>query len=138
MQCIANFAVLCVPGLLICQSISKETHAIEYFGFALWILSIVFETVADGQKLNFQKDKSHPRDAICNVGLWHYSRHPNYFGEWMVWNSLIVMSLKSWIEFEATLIHKCLIFYQLCVCSLAMYFCLTVWTGAVPAEHFSV
>ena len=138
MQCIANYGVLCVPGLLICQSTSKETHALEYFGFALWILSFLFESVADMQKLGFQKDRSHPRDAICNVGLWKYSRHPNYFGEWMVWNSLIVMSLKSWSDLEAPQLDKYLIFYQLFVCSLSMYYCLTVWTGAVPAEYFSV
>jgi len=34
-------------------------------------------------------------NQVCNVGLWSCCRHPNYFFEWMVWNSLIVASIPS-------------------------------------------
>ncbi|MDC1106886.1 DUF1295 domain-containing protein [Prolixibacteraceae bacterium] len=50
-------------------------------GTILWIIGFVYETVADYQLYKF-KIKS---KGICNVGLWSLSRHPNYFGEFMLW-----------------------------------------------------
>ncbi|MGV3619275.1 MAG: DUF1295 domain-containing protein [Archangium sp.] len=48
--------------------------------------AIVIETVADEQLRNFRR--SHPDGGICNVGLWSWSRHPNYFGEIGFWVGL--------------------------------------------------
>ena len=42
-----------------------------------------------------ESKKSGRKDGVCNIGLWQYCRHPNYFGEWMVWNSLVVATLPS-------------------------------------------
>lgn len=53
-----------------------------WFGIALWALGLVIETVADWQKYCF-KEKN--KQAFTNVGLWKYARHPNYFGEMLVW-----------------------------------------------------
>lgn len=96
MQAYANFAVLVIPGALICND-KNPIGPVEILGFAMWILSYVWESVADKQKLSFlvAKAKAKERNVVCNVGLWKYSRHPNYFGEWMVWNSLIVMTIPS-------------------------------------------
>ena len=35
------------------------------------------------------------KGGTCEVGLWRYCRHPNYFGEWCVWNSLVITTLPS-------------------------------------------
>jgi steroid 5-alpha reductase family enzyme len=96
MQAYANFAVLVIPGAIICND-KNPLNWIEIFGFALWNLSYAWESLADQQKLVFltKKAKAKERNVVCNVGLWKYSRHPNYFGEWMVWNSLIVMTVPS-------------------------------------------
>ena len=44
--------------------------------------------------------KEEKRNQVCNVGLWKYSRHPNYFAEWMVWNGLIITALPSWLALK--------------------------------------
>ena len=85
---------------------------IEYFGWILWLSSIAFEHTADLQKKKFVRDciENKIKNAVCDVGLWRYSRHPNYFGEWMVWNSLIITSIPSimalWQSSEETIITK--------------------------------
>ena len=57
----------------------------------------MFEHSADKQKKNFIKSCAEKKlsGEVCDVGLWSYCRHPNYFGEWMVWNSLIITSIPA-------------------------------------------
>ncbi len=49
----------------------------------LWSISLIGETLADQQLTSFTKDPQN-RQKTCQVGLWHYSRHPNYFFEWLI------------------------------------------------------
>ena len=137
MQAIANYAVLTVPIYIVCRD-KQEIQSVEILGFTMWILSLLFESVADNQKLKFALNKNNPRDAICDVGLWKYSRHPNYFGEWMVWNSLILVAIPSLINRQSSLQEKLQIAFAFFSVSASMYYCLSIWTGAVPAEYFSV
>ena len=110
----------------------------------MWLSAIIFEHTADIQKKNFVKDciKKNVKNTVCDVGLWRYSRHPNYFGEWMVWNSLIVTSIPSvlalWQTSDETLITKLGITWGLIMISWMMYQCLVNYTGAVPAEFYTV
>lgn len=53
MQCAANYLVLVLPCALVCQSKSEKTTPLEIFAFFLWISSMIFESVADIQKLKF-------------------------------------------------------------------------------------
>merc|ERR1712130_505523 len=86
------------------------------------------------------KDKV--KDAVCEVGLWRYSRHPNYFCEWMVWCSLALSSLPSLLAFcsaqQELLITKVGLSGGLLFVVHAMYQCLVNYTGAVPAEFYSI
>jgi steroid 5-alpha reductase family enzyme len=82
--------------------------------------------------------KAGRKGLVCNQGLWKYCRHPNYFGEWMVWNSHIIISLTSVFNLNIGILGKFLILMNLCLLSYSMWICLTVWTGAEPAEYFSV
>ena len=41
--------------------------------------------------------RQNKQNMVCDVGLWKYTRHPNYFAEWMVWNGLIIASIPSFI-----------------------------------------
>merc|ERR1712227_515069 len=97
-----------------------------------------------GQKRKFAVNckKNGISKAVCNVGLWQYSRHPNYFGEWMVWNSLVITSLPSLLslyqsEAESVLI-KVGFSCGLAAVSWCMYECLVNYTGAKPAEFYSL
>lgn len=57
---------------------------LTYFGVLLWLIGFLFETIADYQKFQFKKNKENATKFI-STGLWKYSRHPNYFGEVLVW-----------------------------------------------------
>ena len=63
-------------------------------GGALWILGFAFEAVADWQKKNFSELPEN-RDKFITTGLWAKSRHPNYFGEIVLWAGMAVMSFSS-------------------------------------------
>ncbi|HEY4976556.1 MAG TPA: DUF1295 domain-containing protein, partial [Gaiellaceae bacterium] len=58
-------------------------------GVALWLIGLVIETVSDAQKSAF-KGMEKNRGRFVASGLWKYSRHPNYFGEMLVWWGLFV------------------------------------------------
>lgn len=53
-------------------------------GWGLWVVGFLVEAVADAQKLTFRSDPLN-RGRFITCGLWRYSRHPNYFGEILMW-----------------------------------------------------
>lgn len=61
-------------------------------GAAVWLFGFVFEVVADVQKSRFRADPNN-RDQFIRTGLWAWSRHPNYFGEIMVWIGVALVAL---------------------------------------------
>ncbi|GAQ77797.1 hypothetical protein KFL_000030740 [Klebsormidium nitens] len=67
--------------------------AADYVGWVMWGVGFLFEVFADQQKLNFKKDRAN-KGRWCDVGVWGYSRHPNYFGELMMWWGIFVSSTR--------------------------------------------
>lgn len=65
---------------------------IGYLGIAIWLAGFVIEVVADRQKSNFKADPAN-KGRFINVGLWAWSRHPNYFGEIVIWIGMAVIAL---------------------------------------------
>lgn len=63
-------------------------------GIALWFLGFLFEVVGDEQLRRFKADPAH-RGRVCDVGLWKYTRHPNYFGEATLWWGLFLIALSA-------------------------------------------
>ncbi|KAJ7975216.1 3-oxo-5-alpha-steroid 4-dehydrogenase (DUF1295) [Quillaja saponaria] len=63
----------------------------DIIGWIMWSLGFLIEGTADQQKLNF-KNSPQNRGKWCDVGLWKYSRHPNYFGEIFLWWGIFVAS----------------------------------------------
>ena len=63
-------------------------------GLGLWAAGILGESLADHQLARFRADPAH-RGQVCREGLWRYSRHPNYFFEWLVWVGYGVFALAS-------------------------------------------
>jgi steroid 5-alpha reductase family enzyme len=61
-------------------------------GGVIAILGILGEAVADHQLLRFRRDPAN-KGKVCEVGLWAWSRHPNYFFEWCVWIGYAVYGL---------------------------------------------
>ena len=67
---------------------------IFFAGLFVFILGFSIEIIADHQKTIFRKDEKN-KDKFISTGLWAYSRHPNYFGEIMLWFGISVMSFSS-------------------------------------------
>lgn len=57
---------------------------IDLIGIAFWLTGMFFEVVGDYQLWQFKR-KPENRGKVMNSGLWHYTRHPNYFGEFLIW-----------------------------------------------------
>jgi steroid 5-alpha reductase family enzyme len=60
-------------------------------GAVLWAAGFLFETVADAQLARFKADPAN-RGRVMDRGLWRYSRHPNYFGESLIWWGLFLIA----------------------------------------------
>lgn len=75
-----------------------------WLGLALWLAGFGIEVVADRQKSAFRADPDNARRFI-NTGLWAWSRHPNYFGEIVLWLGIAVMAFPALLGWQlATLI----------------------------------
>ena len=70
------------------------TNAFFYIGLALFILGFAIEVMADMEKSAFKANQEN-KDKFITTGLWARSRHPNYFGEIVLWTGIAVMSFSS-------------------------------------------
>jgi len=140
-QGLANASFLAIPIFLISVSPLTQLALLEIIGFTIFVFSIVFETVADYQKLKFLKEmkRQNKKNMVCDIGLWKYTRHPNYFAEWMVWNGLIIASIPSYISlFDSEALWLwIMIGVALLYTSRIMYVTLVYLTGAIPSEYYS-
>lgn len=70
----------------------------DILGVAIWIAAVFGESIADLQLARFRANPAN-KGRTCRVGLWRYSRHPNYFFEWLHWFAYIPLAIQSpwWI-----------------------------------------
>jgi steroid 5-alpha reductase family enzyme len=66
-------------------------QAVDLIGWLMWAVGFMIEGAADQQKLSFKKSPEN-RGKWCDAGLWKYTRHPNYFGEILLWWGIFVAS----------------------------------------------
>ena len=71
--------------------------ALVVIGALVWLGGFVFESVGDWQLARFKAEPAH-QGMIMDRGLWRYTRHPNYFGDFCMWWGLFLISLGSWVE----------------------------------------
>ncbi|WP_116811646.1 DUF1295 domain-containing protein [Steroidobacter cummioxidans] len=86
--------ILTVPLLIACLNPKPSLHVLEAAGVAIWLVGLIGESLADGQLAAFKRNASN-HGRVCDVGLWRYSRHPNYFFEWTIWIGYAVFALAS-------------------------------------------
>lgn len=110
-----------LPALIVSRNPYPQLRPLEYAGVALWVLGFWGEARADSELRRFKADPDN-RGQVCRSGLWKYSRHPNYFFEWLIWVGWAIFALASpegWIALA---------------CPLAMLFFLYKVTG-IPATE---
>ena len=83
---------------------------LDAVGVAVMVFGLVFETVGDAQLAAFKSDAGN-RGRVMNAGLWRYTRHPNYFGEFCVWWGfyLIALSAGGWWALVSPLLMSVLL-----------------------------
>ena len=109
-------ALLCVvlsgPFLFPALNRRADLSWVEFVGCGLWLAGMIGEATADAQLSAFKKNPaSHGR--TCRVGLWGYSRHPNYFFEWIIWMGLAVFALGSPLGFIGLLSPALILYFLL-------------------------
>jgi steroid 5-alpha reductase family enzyme len=102
-----NFPLLSLPivfifqGVLIwlislpiqfAQASTAQLTAFDWLGVALWAIGLAFEAVGDWQLARFKADPNN-KGKVMARGLWRYTRHPNYFGDALLWWGLFCFAL---------------------------------------------
>ncbi len=118
----AAWAVLfAFPMLSVALNAEPMWGLLDVLAILIWLTSIVGASIADAQLAAF-KSRPDSHERVCNVGLWRYSRHPNYFFEWLQWWAYALVAIGSpwwWVALAGALI---------------MLFFLLKVTGIPPAE----
>jgi steroid 5-alpha reductase family enzyme len=115
-------ALLSISVALAGHNPNPTVRVQDLVGLVLLLGAIVGETVADHQLTVFRSNPSN-RNAICDIGLWAWSRHPNYFFEWLFWVGFSVIAIDlsgqnpyGWLSLAAPIV---------------MYWVL-VWVSGIP------
>lgn len=97
---------LTVQFIIIANNPSPNISILEMAGMAVWLISVIGQTISDTQLNAFKNDPAN-KGKVCQVGVWNYSRHPNYFFEWLIWISYLLFALSAeggWIAIFAPMI----------------------------------
>jgi steroid 5-alpha reductase family enzyme len=118
-------AFLALPFALAASDTSTRFHWNEYLALGVVLVGVCGETLADSQLARFKRDSAQ-RGKVCDTGLWRYSRHPNYFFEWVIWCGFGLWAIQAPWGVLALL------------CPALMLFLLLFVTGVPPAEAQSL
>ncbi len=101
-----------IISLPLLAAITAQTHLspLDVAGITLWVLGMTFESVGDWQLAAFKSDPRN-RGKVLEHGLWRYTRHPNYFGEFCIWWGyyLIALSAGGWWSLPAPVLMTVLL-----------------------------
>jgi steroid 5-alpha reductase family enzyme len=101
-QAQAGFVVVfSLPFVFTALNDHPRLEPLEWAGTAVWLIGLFGTAVADRQLARWRADPAH-RGKTARTGLWNYSRHPNYFFEWVTWCGFALVALAApwgWIGF---------------------------------------
>ena len=92
LQAIAVAVIMLPVSYLLDRENAPGVGAWTVAGVVVWLAGLLVEAAADAQKSAFKADDAN-RGRFITTGLWRYSRHPNYFGEILVWWGLFVYAV---------------------------------------------
>lgn len=81
-----------IPLLIAARNPTPTWTICDLVGMAVWLVAIAGEAIADRQLSAFRRNPDH-RGKVCREGLWRYSRHPNYFFEWVHWWAYVLLAV---------------------------------------------
>jgi len=86
--------IVMLPSNLFFTNEPKNISVLSVVGIVVWLVGLAIETIADYQKYSFINDIKNKGKWI-DIGIWKYSRHPNYFGEIMLWFGVYLFTLSG-------------------------------------------
>ena len=95
-----------LPAWVVANDPSGALDVWVVLGVLVWFVSLAGESLADRQLAAFRAEPAH-RGKVCQIGLWRYSRHPNYFFEWLHWFSYPLIALgapQQWLAWLGPLL----------------------------------
>lgn len=92
--------VILLPALMALLSDSMTFTAVSFAGVLIWATGLLIEATADWQKYQFSQKPTNKNKWI-ETGIWRYSRHPNYFGEILVWIGVYLFVVSSLTPLQA-------------------------------------
>ena len=84
--------IISLPIIVVSMAQNQPISPFVLIGCIIWLIGFVFESIGDYQLMLFIKQRQNKSD-IMQTGLWKYTRHPNYFGEVLVWWGIFIMVL---------------------------------------------
>lgn len=118
-------ALFLIPVIIAMESPKPFGNLIDIIGLVIAVLAMIGEAISDRQLAAFRARPSN-KQGVCQSGLWRYSRHPNYFFEWLHWFAYTFLALGSslaWLSW---------------IGPIAMYLFLRFITGVPYAERSSL
>jgi steroid 5-alpha reductase family enzyme len=104
--------LLGLPFLLAAWNPRPGLHPLEWVAVVLWLGAWLGEALADRQLQRFKARPDAPGHT-CRAGLWRYSRHPNYFFEWLVWVAYLLLALPAPLGWAAVLCPALMLYFLL-------------------------
>jgi steroid 5-alpha reductase family enzyme len=118
--------ILAISIIVAAHNLNPDLRIQDLIGLVTLTVAIVGEALADHQLRTFKRVNAN-RDAVCDIGLWRWSRHPNYFFEWLSWLAYPIIAVDfagdypfGWIALAAP---------------LCMYWVLVHVSGIPPLEE---
>jgi steroid 5-alpha reductase family enzyme len=117
--------LLAICILLAARHPASGIRLVDWVGVLILAVAIGGEGIADAQLKRFKANPAN-KGGICDVGLWGWSRHPNYFFEWLVWAAFAVMA----VDFSGAYLWGWLALFG----PISMYWLLVYVSGIPPLE----
>lgn len=111
--------VIALPLMQVNASNSSELLPADFIGAAVWLIGFLFEAVGDGQMMRFKNNPAN-KGKIMRYGLWKYTRHPNYFGEALLWWGIFIIAAGAGNIFISVISPVALTYLLLRVSGVAM------------------
>jgi steroid 5-alpha reductase family enzyme len=88
---VAAMLVMITPVQIVGAGPDRPLTYLDFIGLAVWVIGFYFESVSDYQLFKFTQDPAN-KGRVMQSGLWRYSRHPNYFGEVLMWWGIFLIA----------------------------------------------
>jgi len=98
------------PAIIVMSSNQNIFNSFTIFGSILWVVGFLIEIISDYQKTQFNKVN---KGSFISSGLWSRSRHPNYFGEFLLWLGITIISFPYFEGYQYTALISPLFVYLL-------------------------